>query len=219
MYTLVFIVYLKTKTYYCASRCRFTIAISSLPVLRMHALLCEFCFSLGFYHCHFTVAICLCAVSYALTTIHSHTILLPAAVLPFQFEQCLLKRYAFDVLQIRSHMHLLSLPTKYCASRWGFTIAILFVDFWIEGQARPGLSLADESVDNCKMVMVKPEREAYLGTDFARFCKICASAPRHRFCKLLQNLCQYTWAQILQNFAKSVPVYMGTDLARFCEIW
>ena len=105
------------KTNYCASRCRFTIAISSLPVLRMHALLCEFCFSLGFYHCHFTVAICLCAVSYALTTIHSHTILLPAAVLPFQFEQCLLKRYAFDVLQIRSHMHLLSLPTKYCASR------------------------------------------------------------------------------------------------------
>ena len=87
-------------------------------------------------------------------------ILLPAAVLPLRFEQCLLNRYTFDMPYIRSHVHLLSPTTKYCASRWGFTIAIWLVDFWIPGQARPGLSLAYESVGNCKMAMVKPQREA-----------------------------------------------------------
>ena len=68
---------------YFAFRWGFTIAILPWPLVyihrHMHPLPATepfFCFSLGFYHCHFTIALCIDTVSYAFPSALGYTLYL-----------------------------------------------------------------------------------------------------------------------------------------------
>jgi len=152
------------KTHYFASRWGFTIAIWPLPFGYIYTLIWIFCFSLGFYHCHLTMAIRMHTPSYAPITTHWPILVLLAGVSPLPFYHGLLYRYSFISTHTRSRVHPLpSTDPLFCFSL-GFYHCHLETRFagpW-PGQPRcqPSLWKCIYTKGNFKMAMVKPQRKA-----------------------------------------------------------
>ena len=150
--------------YYFASRCGFTIAIWPQPFVYIYTSCARFCFSLGFYHCHFPIAIGIYTPSFAPTTIHWPIIVLLAGVLPLPFYHCILHRYTF-IYWADAWVGLVKHPKSEYPNGNGKTPARskIMGQWKVEGVHESGC----ECIWNCiytkgkgKMAMVKPQREA-----------------------------------------------------------